>query len=261
MRVIQVCRLPVEALSPVLFFEGSLGTPTWACLATLPFCSGNTMPSPCVENNMEGIDTTKGWCYSSGNWDAHHQAGSVYRRRAARRPSIHRTALPPLFGGKPRSVGQTLPPHGTALASFRQSLVPGWAGDLETEPERVPRLDEVNLLLARRTGFEAKAVSGYVPSYQFFECLRKREFPTTITVRPADSLDYLPEPDIFHDIAGHVPMHTDPAFAEALVQFGRCARAAEETVAGLRNEPAKRSAWSLSCVEWLVSFGSRSNSG
>jgi phenylalanine-4-hydroxylase len=52
-------------------------------------------------------------------------------------------------------------------------------------------------------------------------------------------LDYLPEPDIFHDIAGHVPMHTDTSFAGALVQFGRCARAAEETVAGLRNEPGK----------------------
>src|SRR5207244_4418115 len=53
-------------------------------------------------------------------------------------------------------------------------------------------------------------------------------FPTTITIRSANSMDYLPEPDIFHDLAGHVPMHTDPQFAETLVRFGQCACAASE---------------------------------
>lgn len=94
------------------------------------------------------------------------------------------------------------------------------------DPERVPPLDEVNRFLCPLTGFKAKAVSGYVPAYLFFDCLRNREFPTTITIRRPDQLDYLPEPDIFHDIAGHVPMHTDRAFAEALVRFGECARTA-----------------------------------
>jgi phenylalanine-4-hydroxylase len=91
---------------------------------------------------------------------------------------------------------------------------------------RIPRLDDVNRFLSPLTGFRARAVSGYVPSYVFFDCLRNREFPTTITIRRRDRLDYLPEPDIFHDIAGHVPMHTDPAFAETLVRFGECARTA-----------------------------------
>jgi phenylalanine-4-hydroxylase len=95
----------------------------------------------------------------------------------------------------------------------------------------VPRLDEVNRFLAPRTGFRARAVSGYIPAAQFFECLRQREFPTTITIRDGARLDYLPEPDIFHDIAGHVPMHTDRAFAEILVRFGGCARRATELVA------------------------------
>ena len=94
------------------------------------------------------------------------------------------------------------------------------------EPERVPRLDDVNRFLAPRTGFRAIAVSGYIPAYHFFDSIRKREFPTTITIRDGGSLDYLPEPDIFHDIAGHVPMHTDPAFADVLVRLGECARAA-----------------------------------
>lgn len=93
-------------------------------------------------------------------------------------------------------------------------------------PDRVPSLTDVNTFLCPLTGFSAKAVSGYVPAYLFFDCLRNREFPTTVTVRDLERLDYLPEPDIFHDIAGHVPMHTDRAFADALVRFGECARTA-----------------------------------
>ena len=93
-------------------------------------------------------------------------------------------------------------------------------------PDRVPRLADVNKFMAPLTGFRAKPVSGYVPAYKFFDCLRQREFPTTITIRDGKVLDYLPEPDIFHDIAGHVPMHTDKAFADTLVLFGECARAA-----------------------------------
>src|SRR5262249_5528608 len=88
------------------------------------------------------------------------------------------------------------------------------------DPNHVPRLEDVNRFLSPLTGFKAKAVSGYIPAFRFFDCLRNREFPTTITIRDAERLDYLPEPDIFHDIAGHVPMHTDPAVADALVAFG-----------------------------------------
>jgi phenylalanine-4-hydroxylase len=104
------------------------------------------------------------------------------------------------------------------------------------DPDRVPRLDDVNRFLHPLTAFKAKAVSGYVPAFVFFDCLRNREFPTTITIRDHQRLDYLPEPDIFHDIAGHVPMHTEPAFADVLVRFGDCAHTAVEIVAGLRDE-------------------------
>jgi phenylalanine-4-hydroxylase len=70
----------------------------------------------------------------------------------------------------------------------------------------------------------------------FFDCLRQREFPTTITIRDGQVLDYLPEPDIFHDIAGHVPMHTDKAFADTLVLFGECARSAALRANAIRDE-------------------------
>jgi phenylalanine-4-hydroxylase len=104
---------------------------------------------------------------------------------------------------------------------------------LYLDPNRIPRLEHVNRFLKPLTGFQAIAVNGYIPAFLFFDCLRNRKFPTTITIRPADKLDYLPEPDIFHDVAGHVPMHTDPAFAEALARFGECAHTAVE-IAGRR---------------------------
>ena len=107
------------------------------------------------------------------------------------------------------------------------------------DPRRVPRLEDVNRFLRPLTGFRAKAVSGYIPAFLFFDCLRNREFPTTITIRRLDALDYLPEPDIFHDIAGHVPMHTDKQFAETLVRFGECAHTAAEIVSGIRDEEAR----------------------
>ena len=106
-------------------------------------------------------------------------------------------------------------------------------------PTQVPRLEDVNQFMAPRTGFRAKAVSGFVPAFNFFDCLSRREFPTTITIRDGGSLDYLPEPDIFHDIAGHVPMHTDPAFAETLVRFGACAHLAAELVSTVPDRTEK----------------------
>jgi phenylalanine-4-hydroxylase len=110
---------------------------------------------------------------------------------------------------------------------------------LALDPDHIPRLEDVNRFLEPLSRFQSKAVSGYVPAYLFFDCLRRREFPTTITIRPLDRLDYLPEPDVFHDLAGHVPMHTDPGFADVLVRFGDVARRAAETVQGIEDEKVR----------------------
>ena len=59
---------------------------------------------------------------------------------------------------------------------------------------------------------------------------------TTITIRDHSKLEYLPEPDIFHDLAGHVPMHTDRAFADTLVRFGDCAHTAAELVGEIKDK-------------------------
>ena len=97
----------------------------------------------------------------------------------------------------------------------------------------IPKLEDINRFLEPLTGFQAKAVSGYVPTFLFFDSLKNRQFPTTITIRESKTLNYLPEPDIFHDIAGHVPMHTDPIFADVLVKFGSLAKLAAERHASI----------------------------
>ena len=106
---------------------------------------------------------------------------------------------------------------------------------LQLSHDRVPRLADVNRFLRPRTGFTARAVSGCVPAFRFFDSLRNREFPTTVNIRRRDHLDYLPEPDIFHDVAGHVPMHTDKNLAEALVRFGECAHTAAGIASRIRD--------------------------
>ncbi len=102
-------------------------------------------------------------------------------------------------------------------------------------PDRVPNLGDVNHRLAPRTGWSAVGVTGYLPAREFFACLAQRRFPTTLTVRPREQLDYLPEPDIFHDVFGHVPLHADPVFASFLQRFGSLATGAtvEEHMQGL----------------------------
>ena len=104
---------------------------------------------------------------------------------------------------------------------------------LQLSPQRIPRLEAINRRLQPLTKFQAKAVSGYVPAFVFLDCLRNRRFPTTVTIRPSNKLDYLPEPDIFHDVAGHVPMHTDARFADTLVRLGECAHTAAGLAAGM----------------------------
>ncbi len=89
--------------------------------------------------------------------------------------------------------------------------------------DRVPELDAVNARLALLTGWSAVGVEGFIPAAQFFRCLAARRFPTTLGVRPRAQIDYLPEPDIFHDVFGHVPLHSDPVFADFLQRFGALA--------------------------------------
>ncbi len=95
------------------------------------------------------------------------------------------------------------------------------ADTIGLKKETVPDLAEVNRRLAPPTGWEAVPVSGFIPAKSFFQCLSLRKFPTTVTIRKRSQLDYLPEPDIFHDVFGHVPLHADPVFADFLQHYGQ----------------------------------------
>jgi phenylalanine-4-hydroxylase len=87
--------------------------------------------------------------------------------------------------------------------------------------DAIPNLAEVNKRLGPRTGWNATPVSGFLPPDAFFEMLAARQFPTTTWLRKRESLEYTPEPDIFHDVFGHVPMHAHPVFADFLQEYGR----------------------------------------
>ncbi len=94
---------------------------------------------------------------------------------------------------------------------------------INLRPDGIPSVDDINSRLKPMTGWQSRPVPGYLPAKAFFSCLSRREFPTTIVIRPKDKLDYLPEPDIFHDIFGHVPLHADPIFADFLQTYGKAA--------------------------------------
>lgn len=81
----------------------------------------------------------------------------------------------------------------------------------------------INEYLRPLTGWQSRGVPGYLPAKAFFSCLARREFPTTVVIRPESKMDYLPEPDIFHDVFGHVPLHADPVFADFLQTYGKAA--------------------------------------
>ena len=89
------------------------------------------------------------------------------------------------------------------------------------QPDRLPDLRAVSARLEPRTGWNSTPVSGFLPAPAFFEMLAARRFPTTTWLRSRESLEYTPEPDIFHDVFGHVPMHAHPVFADFLQHYGK----------------------------------------
>jgi phenylalanine-4-hydroxylase len=88
-------------------------------------------------------------------------------------------------------------------------------------PEGVPNFGRMNERLRKITGWEVVAVPGLIPSRPFFQMLANRQFPAGTFIRSREQLDYLEEPDIFHDVFGHVPLLTNPAYADYMNEYGR----------------------------------------
>ena len=98
----------------------------------------------------------------------------------------------------------------------------------------VPDLDELNAILEPRTGWRTVAVTGLVPDEIFFAMLQERVFPVGNFIRTREQLDYLEEPDCFHDLFGHIPMLAHHDFAEMIEHVGRLGSAAIEAGEGER---------------------------
>jgi phenylalanine-4-hydroxylase len=85
----------------------------------------------------------------------------------------------------------------------------------------IPKFSELNKVLREATGWEVVAVEGLLPDEVFFDHLANRRFPVSWWIRKPDQLDYLSEPDLFHDLFGHVPLLLNPVFADYMQAYGR----------------------------------------
>lgn len=100
--------------------------------------------------------------------------------------------------------------NGITATGFRADRIPDFERDL-------------NPNLQRLTGWRVAAVDGLIPNREFFELMANRNFPATTWLRRRDQLEYLPEPDMFHDTFGHVPMLSNQAFCDFLASLSRIA--------------------------------------
>ena len=88
-------------------------------------------------------------------------------------------------------------------------------------PGAIPKFDELNKVLRDATGWELIGVEGLLPELTFFDHLANRRFPVTWWIRTPEQLDYLAEPDLFHDLFGHVPLLMNPLFGDYMAAYGR----------------------------------------
>jgi phenylalanine-4-hydroxylase len=150
--------------------------------------------------------------------------------------ALHVMAEPPQSAARDWTIPQgyddyTEAEHQTWITLYdRQAAVlPGRACDeylrgldaLDLHGKGIPDFALLNEKLRAFTGWTVVAVPGLVPDEIFFEHLANRRFPAGNFIRRADELDYIEEPDVFHDVFGHVPMLTDPVFADYMQAYGR----------------------------------------
>lgn len=139
------------------------------------------------------------------------------------------------------------------LFERQMQLLPGRAGaaylrgveTLNMVPDRIPALADLSRILQRETNWQVARIPGLLHERDFFTLLSERKFPSTDYIRGTDELDYTPAPDLFHDIFGHMPMLTEPAFADFYQLFGQAALNAE----GIDRQSLERMHW------FTVEFG------
>ena len=124
----------------------------------------------------------------------------------------------------------TVADHNTyrRLYERQRKLLPGLASQafIDALPslgasDRIPRFEEVNERLVKATGWELVGVPGLIPEVPFFTLLANRKFPVTDWIRKPEEFEYIVEPDIFHDLFGHVPLLFNPVFADYVQRYGQ----------------------------------------
>ncbi len=144
---------------------------------------------------------------------------------------------PPPVGDEIEYPGYSDQDHETwrLLVNRQMDVLPGYAGRdflrgvemFGLQSERIPALRDLSRVIEKATGWRVARIPGLLHEKDFFRLLANRTFPSTDYIRGRDELDYTPAPDLFHDIFGHMPMLTQPAFADFYQMFGRAALNAE----------------------------------
>ncbi len=122
------------------------------------------------------------------------------------------------------------------LFERQREVLPGRACDefleaqdaLHMSADTIPRFDELNQVLGKKTGWQLIGVEGLLPETVFFDHLANRRFPVTWWIRKPEQIDYISEPDLFHDLFGHVPLLVNPIFADYMEAYGRGGMKAHE---------------------------------
>ena len=115
------------------------------------------------------------------------------------------------------------------LYQRQRALLPGRASDefiygldcLAMSSDRIPQLTEISKTLRTETGWEVSPVMALISARAFFELLAQKKFPAATFIRVRSELDYVQEPDIFHELFGHCPMLTIPVYADFLQQYAQ----------------------------------------
>lgn len=121
--------------------------------------------------------------------------------------------------------------HARQMASVRGRACDEYLHGLELlnlPGDRVPQLPDVSRVLKRETGWEVACVPALIPATDFFQLLADRRFPAATFVRRREELNYLREPDLFHELFGHAPLLTNQYFADFIQTYGQLALAASE---------------------------------
>lgn len=200
---------------------------------------------PCLLEAVPGPSfnppSIRDYMIDNGTQDTANEELSAYERAAEE--GIDPRCIPQNLDGPP-PVGDDIEYPGysdedndiwATLFQRQMGMLPGRAGEaymngiktLGMTPDRLPALADMSRRLERATGWKLARIPGLLHERDFFNLLANRTFPSTDYIRGRDELDYTPAPDCFHDMFGHMPMLTEPAFADFYQLFGKAALRAE----------------------------------